>query len=673
MGRMARARIAERRIRVDDQSRALLSGEVHFWRLDPRVWPSVLARARELGLDMLSSYVCWDFHELAPGRFDLRGETTPRRDLLAFLELVREQGFWLVLRPGPYIYAEWPNSGVPERVVRWHRLHPSFQHAAAAWLAAVVDAARPFLATHGGPVVLLQADNEADPWIDVYAEQLGLGSRTGLFQEFLAGRYAHIAELNRAWEAAYPDFSAARAVLSPVLRAGGYRERYLDVCRFRHWYAREIVRWTTAEYRRLGVDVPISANTYIGLDVQDWREIEASCDLAGPDVYPTSRVADDPQERRLVLDAVRFTRTYSALPFIPEFEAGIWHGWHTRVGTLGATHCVFNALSVLQAGACGWNWYMLAGRDSWYMSPITELGRLRPDLAPAFETVVRVFRELDPPSLEKLSATAVTLDVLERAAGAEGAGEEVPRALDAADIDYELFDLETGRLRRPLVLYAGDAWLSEAAQARLVEYVESGGSLVFFHSLPRGRLGLWPPDGITTAADPQRLRLELGGQSVELSSPAVFAYADVPGEALVAERVAPRAPTQEGGHAHVRLPVGQRITIGYVERRGSGRLVVMGVVPTPELLVALHPWLGVSIPCRALSPGVRSAVFRRGLEYVAVLTNTSPEAREASLRLELEPLPRQARDLLTGCRTPVVDGRVLVRVPARSGTAIQLS
>jgi beta-galactosidase len=384
MGRMARARIAERRIRVDDQSRALLSGEVHFWRLDPRVWPSVLARARELGLDMLSSYVCWDFHELAPGRFDLRGETTPRRDLLAFLELVREQGFWLVLRPGPYIYAEWPNSGVPERVVRWHRLHPSFQQAAAAWLAAVVDAARPFLATHGGPVVLLQADNEADPWIDVYAEQLGLGSRTGLFQEFLAGRYAHIAELNSAWESAYTDFSAARAVLSPVFRTGGYRERYLDVCRFRHWYASEIVRWTTAEFRRLGVDVPISANTYIGLDVQDWRSLEASCDLAGPDVYPTSRIAEDPHERRRMLDAVRFTRTYSALPFIAEFEAGIWHGWHTGVGTLGATHYVFNGLSALQAGACGWNWYMLAGRDSWYMSPITELGRLRPDLAPAF-------------------------------------------------------------------------------------------------------------------------------------------------------------------------------------------------------------------------------------------------------------------------------------------------
>jgi hypothetical protein len=307
------------------------------------------------------------------------------------------------------------------------------------------------------------------------------------------------------------------------------------------------------------------------------------------------------------------------------------------------------------------------------MSPITELGRFRPDLAPAFEMLVRLFRELDPPSLDKLSETAVTLSVLERAAGLESAGEELLGALDAADVDYELFDLETGRLQQQLVLYAGGACPSEEAQGRLVDYVESGGTLVLFQTLPLGRLGLRPPDGITTAADPQRLRLELGGQSVELSSPAVFAYAGVPGEALIAERIAPRAPTQEGGHAHVLLPLGQRITTGYVERRGAGRVVMIGVMPTPELLVALHAWLGARIPCRALSPSVHSALFRRGLEYFAVITNTSSEAREASLRLGLEPLPRQARDLLTGCELPVVDGRLLVQVPARSGTAIRLT
>src|SRR5688572_7489845 len=119
---MPAVRIAENRVWVGDESRALLSGEVHFWRLDPSVWPAVIDRAGALGLRILSTYVCWDFHEVAPGKFDLLGETDPRRNLGAFLELVQQAGMWLLVRPGPYIYAEWPNSGIPERVVQWHRL-----------------------------------------------------------------------------------------------------------------------------------------------------------------------------------------------------------------------------------------------------------------------------------------------------------------------------------------------------------------------------------------------------------------------------------------------------------------------------------------------------------------------------------------------------------------------
>src|SRR5438105_950839 len=147
---MPRVQIADRRIRVGDEQRALLAGEVHYWRLDPVVWPAVLRRSRELGLEVVSTYVCWDFHEIAPGQFDFDGQTNARRNLLAFLELVRSEGFWLLLRPGPYIYAEWPNSGAPERVVGWHRLHASFVQEAKVWMRSVVDAVMPYLATRAG-------------------------------------------------------------------------------------------------------------------------------------------------------------------------------------------------------------------------------------------------------------------------------------------------------------------------------------------------------------------------------------------------------------------------------------------------------------------------------------------------------------------------------------------
>jgi Glycosyl hydrolases family 35 len=705
-------RIAERRIWVGDASRALLSGEVHFWRLDVSMWRSVLQRLADLGLDMVSTYVCWDFHEVAPGSFDFGGARDPRRDLRGFLRLAADMGLWVLLRPGPYIYAEWPNSGIPERLVRYHRLHPAFVQEAKSWMAAVVESSLPFLATGGGPIVLWQADNEADPWLDVYAPQT-----LELFVEFLRRRYATVEDLNQAWSASFGDFSEARPVMAPIPRR--WTPRYLDVCRFRHWYATEIVRWTTLEYRRLGVDVPIYANTYTGTSVQDQCAVDCVCDLAGPDIYPASDLADDAEAHRGLLDSVRYARSYALLPFSPEFESGIWHGWHARVGTLPAAQYELTALSALQAGIAGWNWYMLAARDSWYMSPITELGRFRPELAPTFAELTRLFRDLDPPSLEKLTDTAVTFNALERGAHLDEAGRAVLRALYAADVEYEVFDLHSSAISRPLLLYAGGSLLSLEQAQRLTNYVAGGGTLVVFqpdwpgplhadprHSDPvptgprkidavatdtgnfdplamgpRGIDGVWPgpnvvePQAVTTAAAPQRLALRLGETRVELSSPAVFVYADPPGEPIVAERIRPLPPTQEGGHAHVQLPVGERLTIGYVAPSGAGRLVVIGVSPTPELLLAIHGWLGIRIACRAnLDQRLHSALFQRGDEYVAIVTNTAAHAQDAVLHLDVPaPVPRTACDLRTELELRVTNNTVTVRVPARSGTAVRLS
>jgi hypothetical protein len=678
---MPPVRIVDRRIQVGDEQRSLLAGEVHFWRLDPHVWPAVLRAARDLGLEILSTYVCWEFHELSPGEFDFVGRTNPRRDLLGFLELARREGFWLLLRPGPYIYAEWRNSGIPERTVRWHRLHPEFQREAEVWMARVVEATRPSLATHRGPIVLWQADNEADPWTDVYGAQLGLAETPGLFQEFLAERYVQVAELNNAWNTSLSSFSAARAV-SEKAPAPGYESRYLDVCRFRHWYATKVVRWTSSAYRRLGVDVPIYANTYASWSVQQGRELQTACDLVGPDVYPTARIAADPVEHRQVLDAIRYARSYAPLAFIPEFESGIWHGWHKRVGMLPATHYALIGHAVLQAGASGWNWYMLVNRDNWYMSPINELGDPRPDLAPVFGDLVCLFRELDPPSLAKMVDTAVTVDPLDRAANlAGGTAEVVLQALHSADIDYEFFDIETARLARPLVLYAGASWLSPLGQRHLVDYVEGGGTLVFFQTLPvadaaqqpLNLLGLRLPDGVTTAADPQRIRLELGDHPVELSSAAVYAYSAVPGTPLHAERIAPRPPSQEGGYAHVQLPIGQRVVVGYLEARGPGRVVVLGVAPTPDLLVALHAWLGVRVPSRAGSPAIHSALFARRTDHFLVLTNTAEHAVNARIQLDIDAACVAGRALRTDREFEVTNGSVLTaEVPPRSGTVLRL-
>ena len=411
---MSDVSIDQKKIVVGDQTLALLSGEVHYWRLAPEAWRPVLRRVREMGLRIVASYVCWEFHELAPGRYDFTGATDPRRNLPAFLDLLAEEDLWVIIRPGPTIYAEWLNGGVPDHAARYHRLHPDFLAAARPYMEAVVEVVRPYLATNGGRIILFQAENEIDPWPHWYIEQLGLGNTPGPFQDFLQERYGEIAALNAAWNSDFASFADARATRLMLPDQPDMMRRYLDFNRFRHAYVNDVARWHVETYRGLGVDVPIYLNTYGGVETQHGPQLEQIADLAGPDIYPSNEFAHRANEHRNFMDSVRFLRTYSKLPYIPEFQAGIWHDWMDDVKVLSPNHYRLVCLSALLAGAAGWNWYMIANRDNWYLSPINEQGRTRPPLFAAFQQIVALL-EIDPPSLVKVAPTALTYAPSQRA------------------------------------------------------------------------------------------------------------------------------------------------------------------------------------------------------------------------------------------------------------------
>ncbi len=607
---MPQVRIGDRRLWVGSQSRSLLHGEVHYWRLAPGNWAAILASVKSLGLDMVSTYVPWQFHETADNEFDFEGRTDPRRDLLGFLQLAQDHGFWVIARPGPYIYAEWRNSGVPDRVVQLHRAHPEFRGEARKWLEAVVEAIRPYLATRGGPIVLVQADNEPDPWADVYGAQLD-------------------------------------------------KDAFEDPLGFSHAYATDIARWTASTLRGLGVDVPIYGNTYLGFGVQDWRALQEQLDLVGPDVYPTAEFRER-NEHRNVLERLRFTRTFSPLPYIPEFESGIWHGWHERIGILRANHYRLLCLSALLAGVAGWGWYMLVNRDNWYMSPIDELGRLRPELAREFADIVRVFREMDPPSLTKVTDTTVGVDVR-----SFEARDGVLQALYDADVDYECFDVETGAIAKPLLFYASGEPNSRALQ----DYVEQGGTLVAFREVPAA-LGVKPFDGAVRDDHARALVLQLGQLAVQcVSSTFGFYRGDVPGEPITVTR-GPVTSRQQGSDLHLQLPVGERYTIGYREQRGQGSIIVLGIAPSADVVVGIHRWLGVPISARAQTHYVSTALFEgeNGRRYLIVV-NTGDEERIAGI--ELSESATRVTDLFTGANWDT-HGSLGVHLARKSGTVLRL-
>ena len=93
----------------DGQPFRYISGEIHYHRIHPDYWSDRLQRLKAAGLNAIQVYVPWNLHETYENQFDFSGGA----NLTTFIKLAQDQGFVVLLRPGPYICAEWENGGLP--------------------------------------------------------------------------------------------------------------------------------------------------------------------------------------------------------------------------------------------------------------------------------------------------------------------------------------------------------------------------------------------------------------------------------------------------------------------------------------------------------------------------------------------------------------------------------
>ncbi|MGV9631202.1 glycoside hydrolase family 35 protein [Streptomyces sp. NPDC003487] len=145
----------------DGRPHRVLSGSLHYFRVHPGQWADRLDRLAALGLNTVDTYVPWNFHERTPGEVRFDGW----RDVARFLRLAQERGLDAIVRPGPYICAEWDNGGLPVWLtglpgMRPRTSHPAFLEAVARWFDAVVPRIAQLQAGCGGPVVAVQIENE---------------------------------------------------------------------------------------------------------------------------------------------------------------------------------------------------------------------------------------------------------------------------------------------------------------------------------------------------------------------------------------------------------------------------------------------------------------------------------------------------------------------------------
>jgi len=139
----------------------IMAGEVHFQRVPREYWADRLVKVRAAGLNTVCTYVFWNALEPEPGQWDFSG----MNDLAAFLRTAQRAGLWVVLRPGPYACAEWDFGGLPAWLLRTPDIKvrcsdPRYLEACERYVRRLADEVRGLMCARGGPVLMVQLENE---------------------------------------------------------------------------------------------------------------------------------------------------------------------------------------------------------------------------------------------------------------------------------------------------------------------------------------------------------------------------------------------------------------------------------------------------------------------------------------------------------------------------------
>ncbi|RDX58412.1 hypothetical protein CR513_62274, partial [Mucuna pruriens] len=152
-----------RAIKIDGKRRVLISGSIHYPRSTPEMWPDLIRKAKEGGLDAIETYAFWNAHEPVRRQYDFTGNN----DIIRFLKTIQEEGLFAVLRIGPYACAEWNYGGIPVWVhnlpgVEIRTANSVFMNEMKNFTTLIVDMVKKekLFASQDGPIIITQIENE---------------------------------------------------------------------------------------------------------------------------------------------------------------------------------------------------------------------------------------------------------------------------------------------------------------------------------------------------------------------------------------------------------------------------------------------------------------------------------------------------------------------------------
>ncbi len=532
---------------LNDKKTFLNSGEIHYFRIRRNLWEKHIRAAVEAGLSTVSTYVPWAWHEPEEGVFDFEGKSIPERDLIRWIRLCEEYGLYCIVKPGPFILAEYRGAGLPDwfleklgEDVRMHNskgepvssegvslFHPGYLEKVTLWYDQIMPLISKNELKAGGPVIMMQLCNEIGlfSWL---AHQADYGQRVReRFIAYLGKKFRDISEINGQWGTAYSSFADVELPPDgnlPYASPGDRGRDYEWHCFWRTYYG-DYLRMLLKMARDRGVGVPVYHNLpgwiyghgyEFPVNITMYQDLygEKSEIIFGIDHIPEFLSHRNMHDDRIINDITRAMQGNKPL-FAAEFQSG---SREYHVVTNPREMELFYKASIAN-GLTGWNYYMFSqgrnplrkgysGDTFYWFTPLTAEGK-KTSAFPLISRMSKLIKAIEPVILDaKRKAEICVLfyppyyaTELERPETGASALQFVPAAirrpawfdgllkvLQILNIDYNMADLSqvsADELKKYKQVWAFTTDEMDARdQQVIVDYAAAGGQVVIYPCLP---------------------------------------------------------------------------------------------------------------------------------------------------------------------------------------------
>lgn len=532
---------------LDGKKTFLQSGEIHYFRIRPELWDKHLAAAAEAGLTTVSTYVPWAWHEPGEGHFDFDGHSNPARNLKGWMSKCQDHGLTCILKPGPFILAEWRGAGLPdwllERDQDGMKMRTRDGHAVPGdgvslfneryletvrrWYDQVMPLIRDHECSRGGPVIMMQVCNEIGvfSWLAHQADY-GNGVRNH-FTDYLKEHFVDLNALNRQWGATYSNWNEIEMPPDGKLPYQSRADRGRDHLWHSFWrrYYGDYLRMLTAMVRERGVTIPLYHNLpgwiygngfEFPVNITMYEDLfgERSEIIFGVDHIPEFFSYRNLHDDRIINDITAAMQGEKPR-FAAEFQSG---SREHHVVTNPREMELFYKASVAN-GLTGWNFYMFSqgrnparrgysGSTFYWFTPLSAEGergsafplvsRMTRLVKASEEIILEARRKAEicvlfyPPhyatELERPETGASGLTFVPSAIRRPAWFDGLLKILQLLNIDYDMADLrqataESLKKYRQVWAFSTDE-MDGADQQTIVDYVRNGGHCVVFPYLP---------------------------------------------------------------------------------------------------------------------------------------------------------------------------------------------